>query len=285
MIIAINYADEKYETLRKYNTLTAYKKGFADKVIEFSPKDISIEFKENNKAIFSNERGAGLWLWKPYVICKAMDEIDYGDYLFYCDAGAYYVNRIQRLIDAMECACVEIMPFELPLLARQWTKKETYRIMNYDNFEGNQILVGYLLVKKSEFTEKILHEWINYAQNEHCISPKQFSNEKNNVDFVEHREDQSIFSIVCRKYNLITFRDPSQFGDRSWQYAWNRVKGEKKWDYSPQKYMNSPYPRILVSNRKIDPIKYKRKILFEDILWRLGLYSKYYLKYYRKSLI
>ena len=40
MIVAINYADEKYKAAQKYNTNTAYKKGRVNKVIEYSPSDI-----------------------------------------------------------------------------------------------------------------------------------------------------------------------------------------------------------------------------------------------------
>ena len=40
MIIAINYADEKFVKQQKLNTYTAYEKGKVDIVFEYSPEDI-----------------------------------------------------------------------------------------------------------------------------------------------------------------------------------------------------------------------------------------------------
>ena len=115
MIYVVNYADASFSRNRKYSTLTAYKKGKADKVIEYTPDDIDRDFKKKHANIFSYKRGAGLWLWKPYIISKALKKIDEGDYLFYCDAGTVFVNKIQLLIDVMEKQKHTIMLFELPL--------------------------------------------------------------------------------------------------------------------------------------------------------------------------
>ena len=49
MIVCINYADAKFQDSRSFNTKTAYEKGKADKVIEYSLKDIDDLFKEKNK--------------------------------------------------------------------------------------------------------------------------------------------------------------------------------------------------------------------------------------------
>lgn len=269
MIYAINYADANFEKVRKFNTKTAYSKGQADKVIEYSPSDLDEEFVKKNKKILSYKRGVGLWLWKPYVILKTLKQIDEGDYLFYCDAGAIYVNKIQYLIDCMEKYQQSIMLFELPLLERQFTKKETFYFMNYDDYEQNQILAGYILLKKNSFSESFISEWLTYCEDERILSPKYFlDNIDEFEDFVAHREDQSVLSILVRKHNLPVFRDPSNFGDRPWQYASN------EWSFKPKKYLNSNYPKIIISNRKADPQKYLVKERIKTILNKIGIYNQ-----------
>lgn len=271
MIYVINYADKNFEYTRKFNTKTAYSKGKADKVIEYSPEDIDTDFKNKNSNIFSYKRGAGLWIWKPYIIIKTLEKMNEGEYLFYCDAGSFFVNKINHLIKTMESYKLPIMIFELPLLSRQFTKKETFVLMNYDNFNENQCLAGYILIKKNEFTLRFVNEWLTYMQDERIVSPKHFLPEiKEFEDFHAHREDQSILSILTRKHNLPVFRDPSDFGERPWMYA------RKEWSYAPKKYTNSNYPKIIVSNRKTDPIKYKRKEFIITILNKLGIYNKKY---------
>lgn len=276
MIYVINYADEKFEYNRKYSTKTAYSKGLADKVIEFSPKDIDIDFKENNKQIFSYKRGAGLWIWKPYIILKAIEQLNEGDYLLYCDAGTIFVNSIQYLVDSLEKVNQSIMIFELPLLSRQFTKKETFILMDFHDFEINQCAAGYLLVKKDSFSISFLNEWLHFMQDERIVSPKYFlPNVTEFIDFFSHREDQSILSILTKKHNLKVFRDPSDFGVRPWQYA------SKNWSYVPKVYTNSFYPKILISNRSSDPNIYLIKEKIKTILNKVGLYTKesYFKKY------
>ena len=62
MILAINYANQKYRRSQRFNSQTAVDKGKADKVIEYTPQDIDVLFREKNKDILRNKRGNGYWL-------------------------------------------------------------------------------------------------------------------------------------------------------------------------------------------------------------------------------
>lgn len=287
MIIAINYSDNKFENQRKYNTSTAYRKGRVDKVIEYTSADIDPAFYERNKTILLYQRGAGLWLWKPYIILKTLDGMKSGDYLFYCDAGAYYVDKVSKLVAVMEKQHIDLMPFESPLLERQFTKKETFTRIGYHDYSQNQICASYILIKKNDSSLRILREWFNYMQDEVCVSYKHFTNEEDFPDYISHREDQSVFSLVCRKNQIHPFRDPSQYGERPWEYAWLKSYENrwKKWKLSEKKYPDSSYPRIIVSNRKFDPLQFKKKEFYKTVLWRIGLYNRYYYKYRFGALI
>ena len=101
MIIAINYADKSFQKAQKLNLETAKKWG-ADRTIAYMPEDMDTAFRERNQAILSAIKGNGFYLWKPYFLNKAYQELKEGDYLIYTDAGSIYVNKIQYLIDCME---------------------------------------------------------------------------------------------------------------------------------------------------------------------------------------
>lgn len=92
-------------------------------MIEFSPDDIPASYKEQHVDIFSVKRGYGLWLWKPYFIVQTLKSLNEGDYLFYCDSGAYFLKPIDLLISVMEHDKQEIMCYEIPLLECQWTSE------------------------------------------------------------------------------------------------------------------------------------------------------------------
>lgn len=266
MIVVVNFSDAKFEKYRKFNSISAKLIGQADKVIEFNPSMIDDEFLNRNKAIFSHSRGFGLWLWKPYIVLKALEELKEGDYLMYCDAGAIFVNRINYLVKEMERSNQSIMLFELPLKEVQFTKSETFHLMAYKDYSQNQILGGYFLLKKNPQTVSFIKEWLNSACDERILSPNKFIKEIEEFDtFISHREDQSVLSILAHKRKLTVFRDPSNFGKKPWQYLSKGVI------YSPKKYLNSNYPTIISSNRTSHPILYLLKNNIKSILKLIGI--------------
>lgn len=272
MIAAVTYSTENFEFMRKQNVYSAYNKGGADIVFEFSDNDIDDQFKTTNSKILSYKRGAGLWLWKPYVIDKALSEISDGDFLIYSDAGSLYINKIQYLVDVLEASNQDIMVFELPLLSKQWTKKETFVRLHADRNDiehENQILANFILLKKSKNSIGFIKEYLRSCCDEVALSSTQFDDSIiNPTIFLEHREDQSILSILSIKHGLIPFRDPSQYGERPWEYLLsNEVI------YKPRNYTNSNFPTIFLLTR--NEVRYKIFKLKNYVKKILSLFSVY----------
>ncbi|MWB94514.1 hypothetical protein GON26_09070 [Flavobacterium sp. GA093] len=112
---------------------------------------------------------------------------------------------------------------------------------NSKTIDSKQRLAGFSLWRKSDFTIKFLDEWLNFAQDERILMDE--VNQlgfPNYEDFIEHRHDQSIFSLLTKKYDLKAYRDPSQFGNKFCEL-----------------YSMSNYPQILVSTRQRNISLYK----------------------------
>ena len=276
MKLAISYATEEYSEQLKYNTKTAYEKGKFDKVIEYGPKNIDADFYEKTKHILTQKRGAGYWLWKPYCINKAFSQIDYGDYLFYCDASAFYTKSIDPLINCMEKNNEDIMVFELPLIEKQWTKKDAYILMDCigDKYSNtNQILASYILLKKTINSELFISEYLDYCCKDSILTAKDNEYGENFDGFMEHRFDQSVLSLLSKKYNLIPHRDPSQFGDRPEQYNY-----DLRFLFNIKEYNNSNYPRCLILYRSDNKyIRYAIELL-KDFLPFAYIFEKWTIK-------
>lgn len=59
--------------------------GVFDNVCGYSEFDVTEELAKTK--MFKQERGGGYWTWKPDIIYTAMQQMQDGDILVYCDAG------------------------------------------------------------------------------------------------------------------------------------------------------------------------------------------------------
>ena len=252
MLYVINFADANYARQQALNTKSAREQGKADAVFEFHEEDI-MELKEQFPEHFGIKRGFGLWFWKPYLIMKAMDKVNDGDYLFYCDSGAVFIYDIHQFIPDLEASGKDMMVFEQPLLAHCFTKGETYHLLGCNDYAGNQLLGGYIFLKKSAESRRYMQEWHDAMTDLRVLSGDKFFPEiKDHRDFIAHREDQSILTILCKKWGIEGHRDPSDFGEFPWQYA--LVGG-----FHRKKYPNSHYPTLLLCVRREDPVLYAER--------------------------
>lgn len=260
-LIAITYGDSSYEPQRKWNALTAKNVGKADDVWEYSPDDIQ-DFINENAKIFSIKRGAGLWLWKPYIILKSLQRANDGDWVFYADSAIEYVSDIHALVDCAIQNHTDRLFFETRQIARKFTKRETFIAMNCVDKDHFQVLGGFLLFQKNNSTIAFVSEWLDYCKEEKLLSSERFDlSIEEDADFIAHREDQSILDILVSKYKFQTFRDPSDYGYFS-------IKGDYCKEYV-NKFSNSNYPTILILYRRDDKEKYKRRYKCRQFLFHL----------------
>lgn len=91
---------------------------------------------------------------------------------------------------------------------------------------------------------------------------------KNSDNFIAHREDQSIFSLLCKKYRFKAFKEPSQFGIMPWGYKYDNVI------YNPLDHKKD-CPFILISVRSIKSYKkYCLKMILKCFLSRYLWFRK-----------
>jgi len=173
--ILINYANDVFEESQKKNSISAQEIGGFDEVVSYSPKDIDDVFYNKNKNILNSKKGGGFWLWKPYFIKKTMESLSYGDILFYCDSGSYFIRSAKPLIDLCEKAITGIIVFELGESHKEkiWTKRDAFILMNCDSAKYSdtpQRLASFSVWEKTDYVMDFLEEYIGYAQDKRIIT-------------------------------------------------------------------------------------------------------------------
>lgn len=210
MIYAMACADDNYMPSAKFQLDTAIKKGKVDKILCFNIADMDEEFKIQNQIILEagGERRKGCYLWKPYFVNKVLDDIADGDFLIYMDgAGGYYRGNVEPIISCMKKYNIDMVGSRRnKYLEKHWTKRDAFVYMDCDKAEYTeqyQCWAGMFVLRKTANIQNIMREWLKYAQDYRIITDAPNTCGLDNyVGFQENRHDQSILSLLMKKYNV-----------------------------------------------------------------------------------
>lgn len=168
--------------------------------------------------ILNNKKGFGYWLWKGYLIKKVMeyDNINENDIIIYIDCGCELnIYGKEKLIEYIILTNIyNNLVFYLTHLEKQYTKMDLFKYLNTSNedIESGQIVGGIVFFKKNMKNLLFLNELNElYKVNNYHFIDDTPSIESNNIDFIEHRHDQSCFSLLIKKYKMYKIPDETYF--------------------------------------------------------------------------
>jgi len=93
----ITFATPDHMTFAEKNVHSALTVGGFDTAKIYTMNDIDPFFLNKNKHILSLPRGAGYWLWKPYIILKRLSEINNNDILCYNDSKYIWLTNVRNM--------------------------------------------------------------------------------------------------------------------------------------------------------------------------------------------
>lgn len=225
----ISYGDQNYmkskiklkEEAEQFNKFSS--------IVMYDFNMLNNNFKNKYKNILEQKFGGGFWIWKIQVIKQRLSEINEGDILVYLDAGCQ-INlsgneRFDQYIEIVKNSKYGILSFQLPHIEREWT---TWHVLNHLNINPNsdialsgQLVGGIIVMKKCAHVLKIVEENLKvYSQNSLLIT-NIYNFDDQQSYFKDHRNDQSISSIIRKKYGTEILPDETYFHD------WDSLEAKK----------------------------------------------------------
>lgn len=206
--IFLSYATGNFIEARDQLCQSAIDVGF-DIAIAKTYDDLDQKFRDKNHGILSQTRGAGYWLWKPQIILQELQKLDKDDVLVYSDAGrsTYYQFR------SFPKHCISLTKKHGFLLGptigqhgpmSKWTKRDAFVLLEMDrpeihNLPPIQATYSFWTPCKEAF--EFLEIWIKACEDPRILTDiPNTQNLKNLSDFVDHRHDQSILSLLAYKH-------------------------------------------------------------------------------------
>ena len=192
----INYASNGFFNSQKKGLNSANFFGF--ETYGYSYNDIDVNFKIRNRSILEQKSGGGYWLWKPYIILDMLNKISDGDYLIYMDAGANLIKDPREYLEMIDDK--GILGFSMIHKQYKWTKGDCFYYINKENKESfkdeNQLQGTYIFFRKCDYSVSFVKKWLEYCTMDGLINDEP-NKVMNNFDgFIDHRHDQSIFSLL-----------------------------------------------------------------------------------------
>jgi len=245
----VSFATPEYFDSQKLLNDSALRNG-VEEFISYNKKWLTkTKFYKDNKTILKQFRGSGFWLWKPFIILEALSRIEKGEILIYSDSGIEIISDLAPIFEICDKKDGLIFFNNLGAKCKDWTKRDCFIKMDADSdtfYFTEQVMVGFAIFKKNEKNIKFVEDWLKFGVIDNLITDSDNICGKENIEgFIEHRHDQSILSILVKKWELEVFRYPVLDVSNNLEYS--------------KKYTNSIYPDFLNHHRK-------RKYNFKDFI-------------------
>ena len=117
--LLVNFADRCCQKAQKKNCLTGMQYGIKQCAL-YNKNSLNNNptFVYRNRNLLNRKRGAGYWLWKPYIIFQELYYAREGDIIVYSDALVNFVANIShltRLTDQQDIILFELTGFQVRL--------------------------------------------------------------------------------------------------------------------------------------------------------------------------
>lgn len=198
-VYLVSYADSGENFYRNQNAMSHYaiNKGI-DFILNYRRNLISPEFIKDNKEIFDDPKGAGMWLWKPYVIMETMKKAPDGAIIVYLDSAFYIKKSLNGLIDMLDNNDV-LLVHDRERKNGAFIKGDSFALTNCLTQECRMAphIWGAVLVIRNTATSRLfIEKWLKNGEDIRILSGKSYGIAPNYPEYAWHHFDQSVLSLV-----------------------------------------------------------------------------------------
>jgi hypothetical protein len=181
-------------------SLSNINKGFGGARV-FTFEDFDAKFISLNRETLEFERGAGYWLWKPYILLKLCGELKPKNIIMYCDAGVVPRMSAEFYTKLAKDDLIHLWEIEGSIL-EDWTEPATLDSLGItqDLRTSPLVMAGALLSTNTFLLSKFAEEWLALASKPELLRPDSFPDYKKPASIFWHRHDQSLLTILTVKH-------------------------------------------------------------------------------------
>ena len=244
-----SFASPDLEKSKKRFLSQANKMGIYKKVKVFGLDDLSISKRNQINNFFKNKKKRlfGYGCWKAEIIKKFLKKVPNNSIVQYSDIGCHLnikgLNRLKEYTSLCSKRGILTFQYKLPKQKKlksiknirfqryfeyEYTKMDLFKFLIKKNkiniFNSEQIMSGIIFFKKNKFSVNLLSIWEKILKKNNLIDDSKscYSNHKK---FVEHRHDQSVFSLICKKKGIYSISSAEcEWAEKRNKRIWQHLK-------------------------------------------------------------
>lgn len=215
----LTFGNKGYKTSMYLLAKSALATKSVDRVITWNDEMVrGTNFYQENKKILEQKRGAGYWLWKPFIILEEVKKLKKGDFLIYSDSKMLALNNCAKLFEICKKEDGVLLFSNVPQTIQCWCKRDALVLMDMDRREVIDAFDFAAMMSVWQNTPKaiaFLEDWLKYCCDERILTDMPNTLGLPNYPlFIDHRHDQSVFSLTAIKHGIKGHRIPNQYGKR-----------------------------------------------------------------------
>jgi len=188
---------------------TASQHGKADECYAYDATVMDEDFRTKNSHILQHSRGAGYWLWKPYIIYKHLTDpnLPEGSYIAYSDAGAKLVGDVKHAFEFMEQnnhLYKGVLFFGVGFDQKYFCKRDAFILQDCDTdkcHNAMQINAFVAFFRKCDYARMVVKQWLDECQDDRILTDRPNTlGQPNFPGFRDHRHDQAAITNVMNAH-------------------------------------------------------------------------------------
>ena len=210
-----------------------------DTIYLFDESNLDNSFREKfSEHLRPGTRGYGYWCWKPQVILQILEKMNDGDILQYTDSGCHLnpagKKRLLEYFEIVSKSNSGILAFRSKsaeekdkedlnpvILEYQYNKADLLNRFDFLDKEeitkSPQFQGGIIFIRKDNSTVDFVKKWISVFEESFSFIDDSPSIIPNLSGFIEHRHDQSIFSLLCKQIKVDYLFTNEYFTINNWE--------------------------------------------------------------------
>ena len=203
----VSFVDSRFGSVRERLLAQAREFDCIAEVAVLTELDLDAQFVQRFRAVLRKRvRGFGFYSWKPQVIQQSLRALPDGSLLVYVDGGSHLNSagegRFKDYLQKCHSSETGILAFQTHWTERNWTKGDLLdHFAVRDNplvTETGQVQAGLLFLRNTAETRAFVDSWAKVFWDNFSLADDTPSRSPNLEGFIEHRHDQSIFSLLAK---------------------------------------------------------------------------------------